>query len=500
LNLTGSRSRVSRRSHPRGKHVLQEGARGATLVGPAGCRRGGRDLLWFNGLVQTQVEELNDNRVRLEVEVPREDVKHAVDHAASDLAQTMRIPGFRKGRVPMPVLIARVGRERLYSEAVESHIGGWFRNAAARTGIRPVAQPEYGYDLPTTSDDAFRFTATVSVQPMPELPDWRELEVPALETDVPAEAIDQTIDDLRTTVAELVPAEGRPAREGDTVVLDVVSPDGEVQRDYAVELGNGRLYPELEDALTGMAAGDSKQIEYDGAEGDGGKVEVTLKELKEPVLPPVDDDLARAASEFETLGELRGDIERRLREQLESEAEAAFRVAVADALVEAADADPSDALVRMRASSLLRAMAESLERRGVALDTYLALANQSPEELEGRLLAEARQSLSRELVLEAAADKLDLQVADDDVEALIREEAEAAGEDPTETIDTLRRAGRFEQLREDLRLRRALDQVAAEVKRISPDLAAAREKLWTPEQEKTPADTKLWTPGTKESE
>jgi trigger factor len=450
--------------------------------------------------VQTQVEELADNRVRLEVEVPSEDVKHAVDHAASDLAQSMRIPGFRKGRVPMPVLIARVGRERLYSEAVESHIGGWFRNAAARTGIRPVAQPEYGYDLPTTSDGAFRFTATVSVQPMPELPDWRELEVPALETDVPAEAIDQTIDDLRVTVAELVPAEGRPAREGDTVVLDVVSPDGEVQRDYVVELGNGRLYPELEDALTGMAAGDSKQVEYDGAEGGGGKVEVTLKELKEPVLPPVDDELARAASEFETLDELRGDIERRLREQLESEAEAAFRVAVADALVEAADADPSDALVRMRASSLLRVLAESLERRGVTLDTYLALANQSPEDLEGRLLAEARQSLSRELVLEAAADKLDLKVADEDVEALIREEAEAAGEDPTETINTLRRAGRFDQLREDLRLRRALDQVAAEVKRISPDLAAAREKLWTPEQEKTPADTKLWTPGTKESE
>src|ERR687883_1553126 len=102
--------------------------------------------------METQVEELADNRVRLQVEVGPGDVRHAVEHAASDLAESMKIPGFRKGRVPMPVLLARVGRERLYAEAVESHIGGWFRTAAARTGIRPVAKPEYDYGLPSSSD------------------------------------------------------------------------------------------------------------------------------------------------------------------------------------------------------------------------------------------------------------------------------------------------------------------------------------------------------------
>jgi trigger factor len=451
------------------------------------------------GPVETQVEELADNRVRLEVEVPREDVKHAVDHAASDLAQTLRIPGFRKGRVPMPVLVARVGRERLYSEAVESHIGGWFRNAAARTGIRPVAQPEYGYDVPTTAEDPFRFTATVAVQPLPNLPDWRELEVPAVEPEVPEEAVEQALEELRASVAELVPADDRPARGGDTVVIDVVSPDGEAQRDYVVELGVGRLLPEIEEALGGLSAGESAPVEYEGPEGERTAVEVRLKELKERVLPPLDDELARSASEFESLAELRADIEARLREQLEREADEDFRVAVTDALVAASDADPSEELVRLRASALLRGLAESLERRGVTLDTYLALADQSPEELEARLLAEAHQSLARELVLEAAADRLELDVADEDVEALIRTESEAAGEDAAEAIEVLRRAGRFEQLRDDLRLRRALDRIVIEVQRISPDLAAAREKLWTPEQEKTPADTKLWTPGSKES-
>jgi trigger factor len=449
--------------------------------------------------VQTQVEELADSRVRLEVEVPSEDVRHAVDHAASDLAQALRIPGFRKGHVPMPVLVARVGRERLYSEAVESHIGGWFRNAAVRTGIRPIAQPEYGYDLPTSAEQSFRFTATVAVQQRPELPDWTQLEVPAIEPEVPEEAVEQALEGLRAAVAEVVPVEGRPAREGDTLVVDMVSPDGDARHDYVVELGVGRLIPELEAALVGMAAGETKEVGYEAPDQEAVTVAVTLKALRERVLPPLDDDLAREGSEFETLAELRDDIEGGLREQLEREADAVFRTAVADALVEASGAEPSEQLVRVRASALLRALAESLERRGVALDTYLALASQSPEQLEERLLEEARQSLARELVLEAAADKLALEVSDEEVEAVIREEAEAAEEDAAEAIAVLRQSGRFEQLREDLRMRGALDRVAAQVQRISPDLASARELLWTPEQEKAPGDTKLWTPGSKES-
>src|SRR5215210_5362606 len=140
------------------------------------------------GRVQTQVEELGGDRVRLTVEVPSADVKHAVEHAASDLAGSVKIPGFRKGRVPFPVLVQRIGRERVYAEAVETHIGGWFWNAAAQTRIRPVEQPEYGYDLPE-GDAPWRFTATVSVQPKPDLPDWRTLQVPAPEPEVPAELV-----------------------------------------------------------------------------------------------------------------------------------------------------------------------------------------------------------------------------------------------------------------------------------------------------------------------
>src|SRR5947199_5302652 len=122
----------------------------------------------MGGAMAMQVEELSDNRVRLTVEVPQADLQHAVEHATSDLARSVKVPGFRKGKVPTQVLEARIGREKIFTEAVESHIGGWFLNAAATSRIRPVAAPEYDYDLPQSEDDAFSFTAAVSVQPKPE--------------------------------------------------------------------------------------------------------------------------------------------------------------------------------------------------------------------------------------------------------------------------------------------------------------------------------------------
>src|SRR5919197_637510 len=164
----------------------------------------------------TQVEELPDNRVRLTVEVPQADLQHAVEHATSDLARSVKVPGFRKGKVPQQVLEARIGKQKIFSEAVESHIGGWFLNAAANTRIRPVAAPE---------------------------------------------VVDAELEELRSSVAELAPVEGRSARTGDVVVIDVLSPEGEGQRDLVVELGAGRLVEELERALIGASPGETKEVD-----------------------------------------------------------------------------------------------------------------------------------------------------------------------------------------------------------------------------------------------
>ncbi len=148
---------------------------------------------------------------------------HAVEHAATDLAATVKIPGFRKGKVPRQVLLQRVGRERLMTEAVESHISGWFWNAATQTRLRPVAQPQFDFELPASEDEDWEFTATVSVQAKPELPDWTTLEVGAIEPEVPEELVERELEALQSTVAELVPVEGRPVEPDDTVIVDLVS-------------------------------------------------------------------------------------------------------------------------------------------------------------------------------------------------------------------------------------------------------------------------------------
>jgi trigger factor len=457
------------------------------------------ESVWLNGRVQSRVEELADNRVRLTVDVPRHDLKHAVDHAASDLAGSLKIPGFRKGKVPMPVLLSRVGRERLYTEAVDSHIGGWFWNAAARERVRPIAQPQYDFELPASDKEDWRFSATVEVVPRPEVADWSELEVPKPEVEVPEELIETELNALRNSVAELVPVDGRPVEATDTVVLDLVSGSGGTQRDYVVELGSGRLAEQLEEGLVGMSAGESGTIEFERGDEEGpASVEVTVKEVKQKLLPPLDDELARAASEFDTLADLRAELESRLREQLEDEVEAAFRTAVADTLVEASQVEAAGPLVESRARELLNGLVRSIERRGVPFETYLALSGGSADELVERVRAEAARSVARELVLEAVADQLGLEVADEEIEEIIRAQAEAAGEDPDTVLEQVRREGANERLREDLRLRRALDRVAAEVKPIPVELAQAREKLWTPEQERPARDTKLWVPGSKE--
>ncbi len=448
--------------------------------------------------MQARIEELTENKVRLTVEVPSHDVQHAVEHAASDLSASVKIPGFRKGKVPMQVLVSRIGKARLYSEAVESHIEGWYRNALAGTRVRPVTRPAYEYDLPETPEQSFSFTATVDVQPQVEVADWTKLQVPAAEVEVPQDLVDEQLEGLRLAVAELVPAEGRPAREGDTAVVDLVGGDGTTQRDFVIDVGTGQMIEALDTGLVGMAPGDTKEIEQELADGSTAKIEVTVKELKERVLPPLDDELARAASEFDTLAELRADLESRIREQIEEEVETQFRAAAADALVEASNVQPSGPLVDARTAEVLTGLVRSLERRGISPETYFAVSNQTPEQLEERMHAEAARSVARELALEAVADKAGLEVGDEELREFVREHADAEGDDVEEVVERVFASGRHELLREDLRMRKAMDRLAADVERIPVELARAREKLWTPEKGAAASETKLWTPGSKE--
>jgi trigger factor len=446
----------------------------------------------------SQVEELGGNRVRLMIDVTPHELEHAVEHAASDLAGSVRIPGFRKGKVPRQVLVANVGKDRLWAEAVESHIGGWFWNAAARSRLRPVATPEYDFALPTSESEPWSFSATVEVQPTPEIVDWQGLEVPRAESVVPEELVQHEVDALRNSVAELVPADDREAREGDTLVVDLSGADGEGQPDTVIELGTGQLLGEIESALVGARAGDTRTVRYSLADGSETSVEVEVKHVNEKVLPEADDELARSASEFDTFAELRADIEGRIREAVDERIDADFRAAAVDELVRASGVQAAGPLVEARARELLNAFVRSLANRGITPEAYFQATGQTPELLTAQVRAEAAQSVARELALEAVVEKAGIVVTDDQVKELIREQAEASGDDPDEVIEDIWAHGHQEQLREDLRLRAALDRLAADVKPIAPETHAAREAIWTPDKEKPAGETKLWTPGSEE--
>ncbi len=249
----------------------------------------------------------------------------------------------------------------------------------------------------------------------------------------------------------------------------------------------------------GARVGDSRQIAYELADGATTTVTVTVKHVNEKVLPEIDDELARSASEFDTLAEWRADVEQRITEAMEEEIDAAFRGAAVDELVRASGVEGAGPLVETRARELLNGFLRSLASRGITPEAYLQVTGQTPELLTAQVRGEAAQSVARELALEAVAEKVGIVISDDDVKALIREQAEAAGDDPEAVIEDVWAHGHQETLREDLRLKAALDRLVAEVTPIPPEQHAAREAIWTPDKEKPAGGTKLWTPGSEET-
>src|SRR5205823_9306813 len=195
----------------------------------------------------------------------------------------------------------------------------------------------------------------------------------------------------------------------------------------------------------------------------------------------------------------RVDLEQTLLEQLDAELESQFRTAAVDALVAAAKVEAGGPAVEARTRELLNGLARSVERRGLSLDAYLSFSGRTPEQLVESLRAEAARSVARELALEALADQTAIEILDEEVDELLREQIEDGETELDEpTRARLRESGAYERLREDLRLRAALDRLAEDVKRIPVELAQARESIWTPEKEKPETSAKLWTPGSKE--
>src|SRR5436190_6710742 len=315
--------------------------------------------------MKTTVTELGDSRVRVEVGIEPDAVEKRVERAAQQLAGDMRVPGFRKGKVPAELVIQRVGREAVLEQALRDSLAEWYERALLDTGITPIGDPQLNVESLPGSGEELEFSIEVAVRPPAKLGDYKDLEVGKVEPEVPEDAVQTELDRLRQGFAALNPVE-RAAAAGDVVVIDYSGTvdgeplEGSEATDLTVEVGAEALLPEFDEALTGASAGDEVTVDVNfpddyGAQDLAGKTaqfEVTVKEVREKNLPELDDDFASEASEFETLDELRDEMRSRMAEGLEQRAEAEFREAAVDAVAANAKLEVPQDLIHARAHEM----------------------------------------------------------------------------------------------------------------------------------------------------
>ena len=465
--------------------------------------------------VKTKTTELEQSRVRVDVEVEPAAVDRALSAAAEDLGRDLRIPGFRKGRVPPQVVLQRVGREAVLDEAVRKALPSWYEEAIGEAGVATVGEPSLDLQELPEKGSPLAFTIEVGVVPPARLGEYKGLEVGRREPEIPADAVDAELERLRESAASLENVE-RPAASGDFVVLDFVGRiggepfEGGEARGYLLELGSGRLVEGFEEQLTGASAGDERQVTVTFPEdyraealaGNEATFDVSVKEVKEKKLPELDDDFAMEAGGFDTLDELRSDIEERLRESQERMIDTEFREAVVDAAVAEADIEVPHDLVHAKSHEMWHQTERRLRAQGLDPAHYLQMTGKDAHDLIDEAEPEAERALKREAVLAAVVESEAIEVTDEELLDSLRAATQAPGRPATsekklqKSLERAKQEGRDEPLREDIAMRKAVDLMVESAKRITVEQAKARDKLWTPEKDEKESDKELWTPGT----
>jgi trigger factor len=475
--------------------------------------------------LKTTLTELGDSRVRLQVQVPPEEVDARLERKAQQLGRELKLPGFRRGKVPAPLVIQRIGREVVLEEAVRDTLSSWYSDAIESAGIVPVGDPQLDLGELPSQGQALEFSIEIGVLPKAELGDYKGLEVGRREPEVADEQIQQEIDAMRERLARLQTAE-RPAAAGDFVVVDYVGSlagegsDGEQSwepfaggegRDQLVELGAGNLIPGFEEGLLGAVAGETRTValtfptDYGNEElaGREASFEITVKEVKLKELPDVDEDFAIDAG-FDDLEELREDIRKRLLETDEQRIQVEFRQAALDAAVAGARVAVTPELVAARAREMWERMLHSLSHRGITREAYLQITGRQEQEILAEMEPEAELALRREAVITAVVAAEGIDPSEQALLDALAPTAEREGIEPQKLLEELRRSGRLEEVREDLAAREAIDLIADAAQPIALAQARAREALWTPAKaaeeagavagEPASAPPRLWTP------
>jgi len=464
--------------------------------------------------VKTTTTELDRSRVRVDVEVEPGVVEKELAATARELARDMKMPGFRKGKVPAEVALRQLGREAVLDQALRRALPAWYEEAVTEARVATVGDPKLDLaDLPQKGEP-LAFTIEVGVRPKAKLGEYKGVEAGRREASAGDEEIDTELEAQREALASLENVD-RAAGKGDFVVLDFVGRvDGEPfeggdARGYLLELGSERLIPGFEAQLEGAKAGETREVRVTfpddyGAEHMAGKeavFECEVKEVKEKKLPELDDDFAADAGGFDSLAEMRDEIASKISEIKGQQLEGEFREHVVDAVAANATIDIPAELIASKAAEMWGQAARGLARRGIQPEQYLQMTGRTEEQLVEEAKPDAEKSLRREAVLAAVVEAEGIEVSDDELLDALRSAATGAdGSEPPEadlrkTLDRAREQGRDELLREDIAMRKAVELLAEHAKPIPIEQQEARDKLWTPEKEAAEKKSQLWTPG-----
>ncbi|GAB2748643.1 trigger factor [Nocardioides pakistanensis] len=390
--------------------------------------------------MKSAVETLSPTRAKLTVEVPFEELKPSLDAAYKRIAQQINVPGFRKGKVPPMVIDRQVGRGPILDEAINDALPKLYVQALQDNDLEPLAQPEI--DITKFEDnETLEFTAEVDIRPEITLPELDGLEVTVDDAVVTDEDVDTQVKTLRERFATLNEVD-RAAGEGDFVVMDLKAlKDGEVVEGAEVtamsyQVGSGGMLDGLDEALTGMKAGDEKTFQSTlvGGEVAGEEVDVEVKvsAVKEQELPELDDEFAQTASEFDTVDELVADVRTRLERGKRLEQAAAARDAVLEKILDLVEIPLPDAVVDAELKARRDNVQQQLMYAGMTLEQYLETEGQTADEFEADLLDRTRDAIAAQFVLDAVAKKEQIGVEQQELSEHIFRRAQQSGQDPNE--------------------------------------------------------------------
>ncbi|WP_121251997.1 trigger factor [Nocardioides ferulae] len=390
--------------------------------------------------MKSAVETLSPTRAKLTVEVPFEELKPSLDAAYKQIAQQINVPGFRRGKVPPMVIDRQVGRGAVLDQAINDVLPKKYVEALQANDLQPLAQPEI--EVTKFEDNqTLEFTAEVEVRPEIELPDYDGLEAQVDDVTVTDEDVEEQVQSLRERFGTLVDVE-RAAAENDFVVLDLkASKDGEVLEGAEVsgmsyQVGRGGMIDGLDEALTGMSAGEDKtfasQLVGGDLVGEEVQVEVTVSQVQEQQLPEVDDEFAQLASEFDTVEELTADVRERLGRGKRLEQAAEARDAVLEALLDKVEVPLPEHVVTDELNARRQNIEQQLMMAGITMEKFLEDEGQTIEEFEADLDRRVRDAVAAQFVLDEVAKKEEFGVSQQELSEHLVRRAQQSGQNPQE--------------------------------------------------------------------